>query len=148
MLKVLIVPALCLVLTVGGCASNDPLFPAPHLDLPEDIGAAGLETGPIDIDNAIPRSRAIEIADGEYGDRYQQAEATAYLVELTISDRGEADPLIRNRPVWLIRYSGLDIPVAGPVVPEPVPAEAATVDHAYVILDARSGDWLLTKETG
>jgi hypothetical protein len=148
MFRALIMSVLCVVLIASGCASNDPIFSTPALDLPKDINAAGLEAAPATIDNAIPRSQAMEIADGEYGERYEEAGTTAYLVELTIPDRTEGEPLIYNRPVWLIRYTELDIPVTGPGSPEPASAEEITVSHAYVILDARSGTWLLTKETG
>jgi hypothetical protein len=148
MFRALIMSALLVVLTASGCASNDPVFWTPHVDLPEDISTAGLEAAPANIDNAIPRSQAIEIADGEYGERYEEAGTTAYLVELTIPARAEGEPRINDRPVWLIRYTGLDIPVAGPVAPEQDSAEEISVSHAYVILDARSGAWLFTKETG
>ena len=146
MFRVIIMSVLCLVLTASGCASSDPVS-TPTLDLPDDIGAAGLETAPASVDNAIPRGQAIEIADSEYGERYGGARTTAYLVELTIPDSAAGDYLIHDRPVWLIRYSGLAIPVNGPVSPDSASDEATSVGHAYVVLDARSGVWLLTKET-
>lgn len=103
MFRALIVSALLVVLTASGCASNDPVFWTPRVDLPDDISAAGLEVAPANIDNAIPRSQAIEIAHGEYGERYEEAGTTVYLVELTVPDRAEGEPLVYHRPVWLIR---------------------------------------------
>ena len=147
MLRVITAFVVCLLLTASGCAADDPAISTTVLDLPQDVSTAGFDIAPAYIDDAIPRSEAIEIAHREYGERYEGSERTAYLVELTIPDTTEGDPSIHDLPVWLIRYSGLDIPVAGPVSPNPTSAEAITVGHAYVVLDARSGAWLLTKET-
>lgn len=147
MCRTLVILGVCAVVIAAGCAPNDPVFSAVSPELPGDIREAGLEATTLSTDDAIPLNQAIAIASSEYGTRYEGASINAYLVELSVSDTAQGQPAIHDRPVWLIRYSGLSIPVSGPVSPEPDPGEEITVTHAYVVLNASNGVWLLTKET-
>jgi hypothetical protein len=120
-----------------GIGSRAP-EPTP-VSLPEDAVSAGLsavQLSPDEADVAISRDEAVEIANAQVPSS-TAGEVTTYLARLT-----DPSTHISDRPVWLIRYSGLSLPVFGPPLPEG--ADPGTMSIAYVYIDAMTGEWLLT----
>lgn len=142
---------------IAGCGTDatepGPLatistLPGSAVDLPPDMAATGMEVAPIMLEDAISQSDAIAIAAKEYGLRYEGGVVDAYLVSLTDPGTLGGESPIRDRAVWLVHYSGLAIPYTGPIMPDGTPAEGGTIDEAYVVLDAITGEWLFTQESG
>lgn len=136
--------AACAEPTVGmgdaGTSTTQAPEPIP-VSLPADAVEAGLsavQLSPDEVAVAIFRDRALEIANAEIpGAGDTGVEIEAYLVRLTDPSSGIAD-----RAVWLIRYSGLSLPVFGPPLPDG--ADPGTMGYAYVYIDAITGEFLLT----
>ena len=57
------------------------------------------------------------------------------------------DVPVRNPVVWLIRYADFSDPHTGPITADGSPAEGGTITHAYMVVDAFTGDWLYTTAT-
>jgi hypothetical protein len=109
------------------------------VSLPEDAVAAGLSAVQLSPDEAavaISPDEAVEIANAQVPSS-TAGEVTTYLVRLT-----DPSTHISDRPVWLIRYSGLSLPVSGPPLPDG--ADPGTMSIAYVYIDAITGEYLLT----
>ncbi|MBM3694984.1 MAG: PepSY domain-containing protein, partial [Actinobacteria bacterium] len=120
-----------------GIGSRAP-EPTP-VSLPADAVEAGLSAVQLSSDEAavaISRDEAVEIANAQVPSS-TAGDVTAYLVRLT-----DPSTHITDRPVWLIRYSGLSLPVFGPPLPDG--ADPGTMSIAYVYVDAVTGECLLT----
>ncbi len=112
------------------------------MELPTDALPAGAVATPFTGEGAISEERALATVDAEYGQRYQGGEVDAFLVTLT-----DPGALVEERPVWLVRYSGLSISSSGPMTADGTPAEGGLVRFAFVVLDAFTAEWLYTEET-
>lgn len=147
--RVTVLLTLVVVAGAAGCA-------APAVDsasstavsMPADVAAAGFNATPIAAEGVISVEEAIATASREYGQRYGEGSIDAYLVNLTDPGTLRSDTPIRDRLVWLIRYGDLSIPYTGPMTADGTPAEGGTITHAYLVIDAVTGDWLYTTETG
>lgn len=93
---------------------------------------------------AIPADDAIAAARKEYGFDIETS-AAAFLQRVTNSAgvRGLGGGL-KDRPVWIVRFSGLSEYMPGPMTESGVPAPGHTLHYAYVFLDAKTGSFLLT----
>lgn len=116
--------------------------------LPPDLGAAGFDVSLSDAVGTITAEQAALRAEQETGDRYADGSTEAYLVTLTDDGTSRSDEPTRDRVVWLFHYSGLVIPYSGPMLPDGTPAEGGLVTDSYVVIDAFTGNWIYTTETG
>lgn len=149
---VLTITAVLLALT--GCAeplvsadaaSSDAPPPAPvPVSLPLDaveFGLTAVALSPDEAALAIPRERAVELAEKEIGPVPEGARAEAYLVRLTESSTAG----MVDRPLWLVCFSGLALPVSPITLTSQVTTtDPGTMSYACVYLDARTGEWLAT----
>jgi hypothetical protein len=158
MRRIAIIAGLLLVMTVGPACDNPttivdtttpPALTSSTLAvLPPDLATAGLDASPAVAEGTISADEAARRVAEETGGRYAAGSTDAYLVSLTDDGTSRSDRPIHDRLVWLFRYSDLSIPYTGPVTADGTPAEGGVVTHAYVVIDAFTGDWLYTTETG
>jgi ferredoxin-NADP reductase len=88
----------------------------------------------------ISRAQALAAAASEYDPAKLGAGVEAYLERITVEGSLKSANPVRERSVWIIRYSGLSQHVRGPG-----DADAAiTLTTAYVFIDAETGELLFT----
>jgi hypothetical protein len=120
----------------GAAASPD--YPA---DVRERLGVT-----PATEAKHIPREEALLAAAKVVPWVGDGASVDAYLV--FVEDRALEPELLGDRPIWLVRYAGFELPLPRPITSDRTPAEAGSVNLAYVFVDAATGEWLLTRVDG
>lgn len=95
---------------------------------------------PIAGDEFISRDEALRAARDVAGVGGDQP-AEAYLLRAT----DETTAAIRDREVWLLVIGGFEVMGGAPVLADGSHAEPATYTTMYVFIDARSGEWLLSR---
>ncbi|HZD21847.1 MAG TPA: hypothetical protein VE569_00350 [Acidimicrobiia bacterium] len=115
--------------------------------IPPDVAAAGLRATPVTVEGTISAEAALGIHSRETRESYAGGSVDAFLVSLTDVSTLRSDRPVRDRVVWLIRYADLSIPYSGPLTADGTPAEGGTITHAYVVVDAFTGELLYTMET-
>lgn len=107
--------------------------------LPDDVVALGDSVAIIpDTGGYIGSEDALAIAQSEVGERFDTAKVAIYLVHIKQPDISG----LQDRDIWLVKASGLSIPLPGPV---PAPGTTGTDQRAtvaYVFLDATTGEFI------
>jgi hypothetical protein len=107
--------------------------------LPPDIVALGVVVTPATPDGKISAEQAIGVAEKEFAD-IANANVESYLVELT-------DPTqlggLKDRAIWIIKASGVSLPVYGTFLGARPSDEATAGTVLYIYVDALTGEWLL-----
>ncbi len=126
-------------------ATELPGVPSPieTAALPADVVALDLHPDPASPIGAISAEAAIAAADA-YAELPPTALAEAYLMTATDDGTLRSDQPIKQRRIWLVRYTGFALEGA---IPEPAPGESpgplVLLRHGYVYVDAVSGEVLL-----
>jgi hypothetical protein len=108
--------------------------------LPPDVLALGTEVTLIGPEGMISRDEALDIARGSDPAVFVQGQIDAYLIELTGPDVYEG---VKDRPIWLIKASGLSLDVFHPPMrPDGTRADVGPAHLAYIYIDALTGEWL------
>jgi hypothetical protein len=110
-----------------------------------ELANTGIVTSPISPEGEITRDRALDVIRTQYGAMFDGGRLEASLVAVTDPSTLESDDPIRDRPVWLLKYSGLNLPASAPMRADGTPAEAHALQVAYVYVDAMTGEWLFTR---
>jgi hypothetical protein len=105
---------------------------------------SGLVVSSVDANGKISRDAAIEVARSSFGDLFDHATVGAYLVALTDTAMLGRDPPMKDRAVWLIVLSNFS--EVGPMPFVKTSEEPLATTHAYIYVDAITGDWLATRE--
>lgn len=135
-----------LLAAAGALGSRDLPVAAANEDYPPDVTSL-LKVAPAPTSGYISRATAMEVAARE-SVWLGEGRVDAYLVFLTDPDTLRSDEPIRDRAVWLVRYSGLTIGVAGPPGPDGAAGPSFILKYAYVYVDATTGDWIGTRAEG
>lgn len=111
-------------------------------DIPSDVRSLATEMTPVGAEGKIPAADAIASFEREMG-AWHGAEISTYLVRMTSPELAN----LKDREVWVLRYSGVDVPYSIPNPPDGVEQTwpdgtptAGTVLYAFV--DAKTGEWL------
>lgn len=115
--------------------------PSVAVTLPPDVLALGTEVTPIgSTEGLISRDQALDVARGSDPDVFVHGQIDAYLIELSGPDVYEG---VRDRPIWLIKASGLSLDIFNPPLrADGTPADLGKATLAYIYLDAIAGEWL------
>lgn len=100
----------------------------------------GIEIEPADPAEAITEQEAIDAAEGHYS--YGQdptVDRDAFLGRVTDPRTEDTDEPIFDRPIWIIRYSGIEQEHGGPMQANGTPSAGRTFHVAYVFIDAETG---------
>lgn len=92
----------------------------------EDVARLGVEVKPVDATGLISRDEALAAAAKQFDPSAAAPEAYLQLMTDPTTARGDA---IVDRPMWVVRYSGLTVMSPGDV----------ELHYAYVLIDARTG---------
>ncbi len=113
--------------------------------LPPDEFGPGTEVTPLGPEGMISRDEALDIARHSDPPIFQ-GHVTAYLIELT--DPHLFDGL-KDRPIWLIKASGLSLDVfSAPMLPDGTAVDVGLAHLAYVYIDAITSEWLTSGYEG
>jgi len=95
----------------------------------------------------LTAQQALEAARREYDwtQMGPNARADAFFHIVTVPALRRHDGLFVDRPVWIVRLSGVTTPVEGP--PGAESAVDRSLNYAYVFIDARTGEFLFTSWT-
>ena len=108
--------------------------------LPPDVLALGTEVTPIGPEGMISRDQALDFARVSDPYVFLQGQIDAYLIELTGPDVYEG---VQDRPIWLIKASGLSLDVFNPPLrADGTRADVGKAHLAYIYIDAITGAWL------
>lgn len=146
LLPALIGVAILLVLTTVwmGASPSDALPTLP----PEDrLRLAQVEFRDVAGTPELTAQQALDAARREYDwtQMGSNARAEAFFHVVTVPALRRHDGLFAERPVWIVRLSGVTTPVEGP--PGTESDVNRSLNHAYVFIDARSGEFLFTSWT-
>lgn len=140
-MRTMFVGLLLLVVASVSCGGDNSA--GPGAEYPDDLLALGLEIADASPEGKISKDAAINVAFEVHGQEFG-AEVDAYLVNLT-----DDSSFIQNRDVWIVRFSGFELPITGPIAPgESQGADGGSVRYAYVYVDAATGEWILTRAEG
>lgn len=115
--------------------------------LPADIEALGLTIAAASTQGKVSATEALGTAEANHPADFAVGDVSAFLMKVT--DPETLGPVaVRDRPVWLIRLTGLRVPVGGPVRADGTAADGGYVTSAYIYVDAITGEWLLTRYEG
>jgi hypothetical protein len=99
---------------------------------------------------AVTEDQAIAVARSEHPDlAMTSGETTAHLMSATLegAPSGVEVPVV-DRPIWIVRYAGIHYLRSDPSSPPGAPPPSIRVlDHAYVFIDAMTGEAILTSLT-
>jgi hypothetical protein len=115
-------------------------------EVPPDIERLGLDPYGTSAEGKIGRDEAVALALREHGPLYEGNRVDAYLGILT--DPSTMSGALDGLAVWIVRISGLSLEVYGPATPNGPPVYGGTIIHAYIYLDAVTGEWVLTTQEG
>jgi hypothetical protein len=94
----------------------------------------GIVVSPVTRDVSISEQRALELAAQDWAPPDPKVEFAAFLFSVTSSDRDRSGSPMKDRPVWIVRYTGLDVHSPG----------GLAISRAYSYFDAMTGEYLGT----
>jgi hypothetical protein len=107
--------------------------------LPDDVLALGDSVAIIpDTGGYIGSEDALAIAQSEVGERFDTAKVATYLVHIKQPDISG----LQDRDIWLVKASGLSMPLPGAVPAPGTTAADRRATVAYVFLDATTGEFI------
>ncbi len=112
--------------------------------LPRDVQDLGMDLRAADSSDAVLEVEAVEAAQAMHDFGSQPVRVDAYLVTATDPATLEGGSPIKDQPVWLVRFSDIEVFFPGPLPEEGAEEGGHTARFAYVLVDARSGDYLST----
>ena len=117
-------------------------------DIAAELANSGVQVEPLTGDGFITREEALAVADEVQDDAFKSAARDAALVSVSDPTTMRGDEQVSDRPLWIVRYSGLAIPVGGPVREDGTTADGGVFTTAYIYIDAINGEWLFTRLEG
>lgn len=117
-------------------------------DLASALARSGVTVRPLTTDIAVTRYTALAVAETVQEDAFKAGNRDATLVSASDPMTMRGDEPIADRPVWIVRYTGLAIPVGGPIREDGRAADGGVFITAYIYIDAITGEWLLTRLEG
>jgi hypothetical protein len=125
-------------MVLASCSSAAGLSVLPSGAAPADVAVIPLAQPA----GTISEAAAIATARRQYGEMMDRATVTAYLVQMTDPTTLRGDAPIQERPIWLIRLSGIAYPIS---VPPLAVSKSRSVGTGWVYVDAYSGEWLMSR---
>lgn len=143
-----ILASVLLAATLGVLLTAASIARGMEPDLVATLAEGGVTVRPVTTTGFITREQALAVADEVQEEAFKAGDRDAALVSATDPMTIRGDNPVADRAVWIVRYTGLAIPVGGPIRENGTAADGGVFTTAYIYIDAISGDWLLTKLEG
>lgn len=123
--------------------STAPTQSYPELG-PADVERLGMELAPADPEGVIPMDTALSVAETLNDFSAGRVTPEAFLATVVDARSSGQGDVLAARRVWVVRYAGLGLVVPGPSVLAPATPRDHVADYAYILLDASTGDFLVS----
>jgi hypothetical protein len=117
---------------------------APQLPLTDVTRLSDIVTFGVPPAGGIPAAQALTAAAQEYAFDETTAAISPFLETASVPGTFGTILEIRERPVWIVRCSGLAIPQPGVVTPNGSSTHDRILHTAFVFIDASTGEFLMT----
>lgn len=121
-------------------------LPAPTLQ-PSDIERLELTVEDLGPGDWLSRDEAIDVAWSVYRQPDPEVALSASLYRVTDPKTLGASPEVDARPVWIIKFDGIEDQAPVPVRSGGAAPEVITLTRAYTFVDAATGEWLYRQTT-
>jgi hypothetical protein len=100
-----------------------------------ELSELGITVQPYDVGTGIDRTEALELARKDWSPNDAGVRLDPFLFRVSAPARDRSADQMQDRPVWIVRYTGLNVHSPGGV----------PMSRAYSYFDAESGEYLGTR---